>query len=214
MVAVALALFLVSSQEAPSAPAPVLDEVTVALPPAPLQAPAAEAAPPRKILPEQERASTRRLGDRPEPESPKLGGFLLATGVVLALLAGTFLLLRRFGARSRFFAGGGVVNVLARKPLGPKQDVLLIEVGRRVYVVGSTRERMATLGEINDPEEVAELRSNLPGRKEESVRRQFSESLREGLREEEKPAEAVREAASSLTEELAEIKKTVQSWRG
>ena len=50
-----------------------------------------------------------------------------------------------------------VVEVLSRSALAPKQQVMLLRVGRRVIVVGDSGTQMNTLCEISDPDEVAGL---------------------------------------------------------
>jgi flagellar biogenesis protein FliO len=131
----------------------------------------------------------------------------------MALLVGLFLLLKRFGRGSRFLAGGGVISVLARKPLGQRQEVFLVEVGPKVFLVGSTRDTLSTLGEFSNPDEVAVLRANLPGRRDDSMKLAFRESLREGLKDEEEPQPAASRVYDSIAGELAEIRKTVKGWR-
>jgi flagellar biosynthetic protein FliO len=195
MSVVAAALLAVLAQEAAG----------VELPPAPAAAP--EAA--RVLIPEP--AADRPVVERPE-SGPSLGSFLLASFLVLGLLVGAFVLLKRFGRNSRFLAGGGVIQVLARKPLGQRQEIFLVEVGPKVLVVGSTKEHLTTLGEIGAADDLAVLRAGLPKRGEDSARLAFRESLREGLREEETvpPAEKVYD---SIAGELEEIRKTVKAWR-
>lgn len=51
----------------------------------------------------------------------------------------------------------GAVKVVGRSVLSPKQQVLLIQVGRRLLVVGDSGGAMAALCEITDPDEVAAL---------------------------------------------------------
>ncbi len=214
MVAVALALLLVSPEDVtvgPPIPPQAQTETTVAAPPMAEAAPAeAPKETPRPAALIEERAPSRKLQDGPEP-GPALGGFLVWTGVVMLLLVGVFLLLRRFGRNSRFLTGGGVIRVLARKPLAQKQEVFLVEVGAKVFLIGSTRDRLATLGEFSNPDDVATLRANLPRRAEDSMKATFRDSLREGLREEEKPPESG--VYASIAEELTEIRKTVHAWR-
>jgi flagellar biogenesis protein FliO len=81
-----------------------------------------------------------------------------ALGGVIALI----LVLRWAGQRA--LASGGVrggrsaaVRVLSRTVLAPRQQVLLLHVGRRVVVVGDSGGRMSTLCEIAEPDEVASL---------------------------------------------------------
>lgn len=49
------------------------------------------------------------------------------------------------------------VRVLGRTPIAPRQQVILLHVGRRVLVVGDSGGRLANLGTIDDAEEIAEL---------------------------------------------------------
>jgi len=212
-------------------PAPVPPAEAVTLPPVlsakpsipdvPEAAPAADAAPARPAIPAEEpRRPSRPLEDnRPEP-GPGIAGFLVGSFAVLGLLGGAFLLLRRFGKNSRLLAGAGAIKVLARKPLTPKQEIFLVEVGTKVFMIGSTRDHLSTLGEISAPDEVAVLRANLPERKDDSLRREFQQSLRDGLRGAEgspagSPAREPREERvfASIADELAEIRKTVRAWR-
>jgi flagellar biosynthetic protein FliO len=175
---------------------------------------------PLSLPPEEPRRSSRVLEERPEA-GPSVGGFVVGSFAVVGLLGGAYLLLRRFGKNSRFLGGGSAIQVLARKPLGPKQEIFLVEVGSKVFMIGSTRDRLTTLGEFAGPDEVAVLRSKLPARRDESLRVEFNESLREGIREEEglpsgvSPKEGPREERvyASIADELAEIRKTVRAWR-
>jgi flagellar biogenesis protein FliO len=50
-----------------------------------------------------------------------------------------------------------VVEVLSRSALAPKQQVMLLRIGRRLIVVGDSGTQMNTLCEISDPDEVAGL---------------------------------------------------------
>ena len=54
-------------------------------------------------------------------------------------------------------AGGRGVRVLGRTPIAPRQQVVLLHVGRRVLVVGDSAGTLSNLGTIDDAEEVAEL---------------------------------------------------------
>lgn len=205
-------------QEPAAEPADVAVTVPAALSSAPTP-PALQAAPdpvpapasPALGIPAQSPPrSGRVLEDRPE-SGPSLGGFLAGSLVVVGVLGGALVLLRRLGRNSRLLGTGGPIRVLARKALGPKQDVFLVEIGPRVIVIGSTREHLSALGEFSGPDEVAALRAGLPERAEESQRAEFRESLREGLRDQEAPRED--RVFASIADELAELRKTVRAWR-
>jgi flagellar biosynthetic protein FliO len=55
------------------------------------------------------------------------------------------------------------VRVVGRTYIGPKQQVLVLQVGRRVLIVGDSGQQLNTLCEINDPDEAAALLGQLQG---------------------------------------------------
>lgn len=95
----------------------------------------------------------------------------LAVVVVLAFVARA--IVRRMAGP---LAGGarpsGVLEVLARYPMGRGQAVALLKVGRRVVVVHQAGSSMRTLSEIADPGEVASLiaRMEAGSREREALR--------------------------------------------
>jgi flagellar biogenesis protein FliO len=196
-------------------PAPISVEAKEARQPEPLKA--AAAAP---IPVEEPRRVSRPLEEKPEA-GPSVGGFVVGSFAVVGFLGGAFLLLRRFGKNSRLLGNAGPIKVLARKALGQKQEIFLVEVGAKVFMIGSTKDHLSTLGEISAPDEVAVLRANLSDRREDSHRVEFNQSLREGIREEEgSPSDASAKGGpreervfASIADELAEIRKTVRAWR-
>lgn len=61
------------------------------------------------------------------------------------------------------------VKVLSRSVLAPKQQVLLLQVGRRVIVVGDSGGNMTPLCEISDSDEVAALLGQLQANRPEQT---------------------------------------------
>jgi flagellar biosynthetic protein FliO len=144
----------------------------------------------------------KKLEDRPlgrsTPDEPGLGGAFAATALVVGLLIGAFLLLRKFMARTPLFASGSAMRILARRPLAPRQEVILVEVGARVLVIGATRESLSRLGEVSGAEEIASLRARCGLPASEPV-----------------AAKAVRAAEPSydgIAEELSRLRTTVRDW--
>lgn len=79
----------------------------------------------------------------------------------LASVIGLILLLR-FGLRRWIgavgIAGAGQgVRVVGRTVLGPKQQVVLLQVGRRVIVAADNGGQLSSLAQITDPDEIAAL---------------------------------------------------------
>jgi len=89
--------------------------------------------------------------------------FALLAGVAIAAL-----LLRAIVARSQHGAARpeGVIEILARYPVGRRQQIVMMRVGRRVIVAHQADRAMRTLSETGDPDEVAELiaKAQAPGR--------------------------------------------------
>lgn len=82
---------------------------------------------------------------------------LLALAIVVGLILVARLVLKRFYNGSVQSSGSKAVQVLNRTVLAPKQQILLLQVGRRVVVVGESNGSLATLAQIDDPDEIAQL---------------------------------------------------------
>ena len=83
-------------------------------------------------------------------------GWLLALGIVL----GAIFVSTRFGSAwecRRLGRGSGALQVVSRLNIAPKQQILLVRVGRRLVLVGNSGTQMNPLCEIGDPEEAALL---------------------------------------------------------
>lgn len=76
--------------------------------------------------------------------------------IVLAIIAGAAWLVRRMVPSFRAYESGAMA-ILARTPISQRQAIALLQVGRRVLVIGFSPSRVDRLAEIEDPCEVAEL---------------------------------------------------------
>jgi len=70
-------------------------------------------------------------------------------------------------------SGGGVVQILSRTPISPRQQLMLIQVGRRIVLVANCGAAMNALCEISDADEVAALAGQLQERKRTSATSAF-----------------------------------------
>jgi flagellar biogenesis protein FliO len=82
---------------------------------------------------------------------------ILALAIVLGLIFALRWIGRKYFPSIAGPRGHGAVRVLSRTPITPKQQVLLMHVGRRVLVVADNGTQMSPLSEIRDPDEVAQL---------------------------------------------------------
>jgi flagellar protein FliO/FliZ len=89
----------------------------------------------------------------PSLQSPIGSGDILSVGaslivVVAAIMLCGWLYSRSQGLRVR---GGGVINIIATQPLGPKERILLIEVANKQLIVGMTSTQVSTLHVFDEP---------------------------------------------------------------
>lgn len=87
------------------------------------------------------------------------GGWLETLGAlaaVAALLLAARYLVKRAGKNP---VGGapGVVGVLARKALGPRQELVLVRLGAKLILVGASPNGLNAISEVTDPQEVQRL---------------------------------------------------------
>ena len=93
--------------------------------------------------------------DGPPAATSDLPRVALALGSVIGLI-----LALRWGARKLMATPAAAGNahlmqVVARTALAPRQQMLLVRVGRRLIVVGESGGHLTSLGHIEDPDEVA-----------------------------------------------------------
>lgn len=107
----------------------------------------------------------------PLVEGPELGGVSgfdtgdwlnlgLRLGIVLVVIWIAVFAMRWYVRRSTGMPGAGFtrhVEVIETRALGPNRALHLVRIGERAVLVGATQERINSLMEIDDPEEVARL---------------------------------------------------------
>jgi flagellar protein FliO/FliZ len=85
---------------------------------------------------------------------PPVGsGDILSVGASLVLVVAAIILCgwlysRSQGLRTR---GGGIINIIATQPLGPKERILLIEIADKQLLVGMTSTQVSTLHVFDQP---------------------------------------------------------------
>lgn len=97
--------------------------------------------------------------NRPISRDNGLGGWtqtLAALAIVAGLLLGARFLLKRLAPATRV-GRTGAVEVLARTALSARQQVILVRLGGRLLLLGSSGDGLRTLCEIADPAEAAGL---------------------------------------------------------
>ncbi len=132
-------------------------------------------------------ASLNNRNDSPRrTETPWYATGLGSLTIVLALVAALFLLLRRWAPGAKT-SDSGVMRVAARLPLGARQQLVLVQVGRRLMLAGIAGDNMSSLGEISEPDEVAELLARC-GRRGRAPVADFDDAMQSARSEYEEPA--------------------------
>ena len=93
----------------------------------------------------------------PPPAGFALRNVALSLGAVLGLIFVVYWLIRQMFPGVAAARSSSLVRVLSRSVLAPRQQVLLLQVGRRVIVVGDSGAQMSPLAQIEDPDEIAAL---------------------------------------------------------
>jgi flagellar protein FliO/FliZ len=90
------------------------------------------------------------LAQPPAPAAPEIGGSLLQVilglGVVIALLFGALWLLKRLSAPRG--AAAGILRVVAGAAVGPRERIVLVEVGDTWLVVGVAPGQVSALHQL------------------------------------------------------------------
>ena len=147
-----------------------------------------------------------------------------ATTLVLALVIGGGYMVRRFLPSVTSGAGSPIVSVMARTQLAPRQWVCLVRCGRRVLVVGLTGERITTLSEITDGEEVTELLGQCEQMRADSASSSFgrifqreAREMTDEMAEFENPdadqTQTPSDAVSRVRSELAALMEKIHGWK-
>jgi flagellar protein FliO/FliZ len=87
---------------------------------------------------------------------------LVALCVVLALVVGLALVLKRVTYRLRH-VGGGTISIMSQVPLGPTQFLTVVDIAGEVVVLGVTEHTVTALSSIEDAAAVERLREESSG---------------------------------------------------
>ena len=80
-------------------------------------------------------------------------------GLVLGL---AWLSTRLVGHRMGLASRGRMVRVLENVPAGRDRSIMLLEVGGRIYLVGSTADRISLIDAIDDPDVIERVLAQTP----------------------------------------------------
>jgi flagellar protein FliO/FliZ len=155
-----------------------------------------------------------------DASSMNLGRWSLSLGVVIGLIFLMGFLSKKLmnpGSKS----GADAMTVLARQNISPKQQLMLVQVGRRVVMVGNSGGQMNALSEITDPDEIADVMSKC-NRRKKAAADAFSDLFGKAEKEFEPPTEIEQEVAkenegagdAQLLKTKAELGNLLEKVRG
>lgn len=88
------------------------------------------------------------------PQAPGISGSdILSLGLSLIVVVGVIVALGWFYSRSRFVSGGGadLITIVASRPLGPKERLMVVEVADQQLLIGMTSTGASTLHVLEKP---------------------------------------------------------------
>lgn len=116
---------------------------------------------------------------------------VLLFGLVLGL---AWLSTRMFGYRMGLAARGRMVRVLENVPAGRDRSIMLLEVGGRIYLVGSTSDRISLIDAIDEPDVIERVMAQAPAGQPNPLETVIPASFRDVLAKVRLPGRAQAEA--------------------
>lgn len=138
---------------------------------------------------------------------------VLAMAVVLGAIFAAHLVWRRLGMPGGGSKASGALQVVSRMTISPKQQLLLVRVGRRCVLVANSGAQMSALCEIGDPDEVAGLLGESAPQKASSFDEVLggeSQRFEEDVEAQEAHAAEEEQALSATRDELSGMMEKVR----
>ncbi|NLX05733.1 MAG: flagellar biosynthetic protein FliO [Phycisphaerae bacterium] len=97
------------------------------------------------------------------------GTLWAALALVLVLIVVALAVIRKAYPGARMFSSLAAVQVLGRTYLSPKQALAMVKVGRKLVLIGLSEQSVSHLLTVSDPDEVAQLLSQIEQGRSTSV---------------------------------------------
>ncbi|MFG0249589.1 MAG: FliO/MopB family protein [Phycisphaeraceae bacterium JB051] len=118
---------------------------------------------------------------------------ITALGVVIALIFAMRMGMNKLSGRPVMGGRSGIVEVLSRTSLSPRNQVMLLRLGQRIIVVSEGPAGVRTLANVDDPDEVAGLLTTISASKPGSISQSFNQLLNRADTEMDNPSGFTRE---------------------
>lgn len=129
-----------------------------------------------------------------------MGDFLMLLEAVLLfglVLGLAWLSTRLLGYRMGLATRGRMVRVLENVPAGRDRSIMLLEVGGRIYLVGSTSDRISLIDAIDEPEVIERVMAQVPPEQPNPLDTVIPASFRDVLAKVRLPGRAQAEASAN-----------------
>jgi len=114
---------------------------------------------------------------------------------------------------ARMFSSRSVL-VRGRTFIAPKQSLVLVEVGKRILVLGVTQQTITLVSEITDPDEVSSIKQAAASEENRSISSGFRDIFRRATRETRQTTEqATQGSLAGVKDDLDELLRRTQAWR-
>lgn len=105
---------------------------------------------------ENEKVISTQTDSPPTDSYGAWGRLLAAMAIVIGLIVALGWLVKRLGG-SKSLGSTGALKLIARATLSPKHQMFLVRMGNRLMLIGAGPQGLATLSEITDAGEAAQL---------------------------------------------------------
>jgi len=134
--------------------------------------------------------------------------FLVVLIYVLAVVV------RKVAPGSARMFNSRAITVVGRTFIAPKQSLVLVEVGRRLLLLGVTQQSVTLVAQINDPEEVSLVKQVTASEQSKSISSNFRDIFRRATKETRQATKgAASTSLSGLKEDLDELLRRTNAWR-
>jgi len=135
----------------------------------------------REVAPPKNQPATSSL----TTEAAGWARLVLSLAIVLGLIFALRPVVRRIMGAAAPNRTSRAIQVVSMHPIAPRQQLMLVRVGKRLVLVGNSGTAMNALCELTDPDEIASLLGQLSAEKPGTGSRSFGKMLgRAGRREE------------------------------
>lgn len=105
----------------------------------------------------------------------------MQVAAALAIVVGLILLgrafMRRFVPGAAVGSGKGVIETLARYPIGRNQSVILLRIGSQIVALNQTKDASQSILVVSEPVEVARIIGQIEGQDPNSIQQNFNRVL-------------------------------------